>query len=77
MPCLPVPRGRRVRRESKESQARLAMMEPSVRKESKAFKAKPGRRESLEIQAGRPAHKVRQVSTERMALMERKVRPER
>ncbi len=73
-------RGRSARKECLAFKARLAMMGrqgPKVCKESKASKVRSGRKESPEIQAGRSAPRVRQVPTERMALMERKVRQER
>ena len=46
------------------------MMEPSARKESKAAKAKPARKESLVIQAALSAPKARLERMERMAATE-------
>ena len=68
------------RRECRAFKARLAMMArwvPKVRKECKASPVKPGRKESLEILAVQSVLKGQQVPTERTALMEPKVRPER
>ncbi len=77
MPFLPDRKGRRESKARPDLRGPPEMMELSGRKESKASKVRSARKESLEIQAVRPAPKVRQVPTERTALMEPKVRPER
>ena len=77
MPFLPDRKGRRESKESPDLRGPPEMMELSVRKESKASKARPGRKESLEILAVQSVLKGQQVPTERTALMEPKVRPER
>lgn len=76
----------KVRKESKATKDRSArkacpafkapqaMMDPSARK---ASKARPGRKESLEILAAQPAPKVRLEPMERMAVTEPKVRQEK
>ena len=77
MPCLPGRKESRGNQVCKESRVWLGMMGLSGHKESKASKARPGRKESQEIQAARQDRRVRQVPTERTALMEPKGHLER